>query len=68
MHSSSWVPWHQWRTQDFFQGGGFNHAGPEKADWGWGGLRHFFSASKFLGQFSRHGVGVYIIHHQQAKR
>ena len=30
---------------------------------GGGGDSVTFSASKFLGQFSRHGVGVYIVHH-----
>ena len=30
------------------QGGGFNHAGPEKADGG-GGFRHFFFGLKMFG-------------------
>ena len=32
---------------------------------GYWGLRHlFFPSSKFVGQFSRHGVGVSIVYHQ----
>ena len=50
-----------------------SHASPEKVDvWGWGGPPTFvFPTSKFLGQFSRHRVGVPIVHHQplwQAKQ
>ena len=62
----------QWHMPDFFKrGGGFNIACmpwsmPRQA-WkshGGGGVTFFFPSSKFLGQFSRHGVGVSIVHHQ----
>ena len=41
------------------------HARHEKADWGGGHSDTFFPLpKKCLGQFSRHGVGVPIVHHQ----
>ena len=39
----------------FVQGGGFNHAGPEKADGGGGGLRHIFF---FCASFTLLGRGT----------
>ena len=41
-----------------------SRARPEKADelGGGGGLQHFFSDSTFFAQFSRHRVGVPIVH------
>ena len=62
----------QWRTQDFFKGGGgFKGGGVSNIALHamidlMPGLKKLmsFPSSKFLGKFSRNGVGVSIVHHQ----
>ena len=56
----------QWRTQDFFKGGGVSNIALHAMIDVTPGLKKLmsFPSSKYLGKFSRNGVGVSIVHHQ----